>query len=75
MQATSVIIVAILAALVFVAILVWAGMRAQRTDASRERFGGEFDRTLEERARTEAAAQERADDDHVRPVKFPARAR
>jgi hypothetical protein len=62
MQTTSVILIAILAAAAVVAILVWLGMRRHRTEALRERFGDEYDRTLEEqgkRAKAEAALQER----------------
>ena len=62
MQPNTVLIFAIVAALVVVAILVWARMRGRRTTALRERFGDEYDRTLEEqgkRDRAEATLRER----------------
>jgi hypothetical protein len=59
---TTVVFFAILAAILLVAILSWVGMRRRRTDHLRERFGDEYDRTLEERgkrAEAEAALHER----------------
>jgi hypothetical protein len=59
---TTVVLFAILAALLLVAILAWVGVRRHRTHALQERFGDEYDRTLEERgkrAEAEAALLER----------------
>jgi hypothetical protein len=59
---TTVVFFAILAALLLVAILAWVGVRRHRTHALQERFGDEYDRTLEERgkrAEAEAALLER----------------
>ena len=58
----NVVVVAIIAAIVVAAILIWAMMRNRRTDHLRERFGDEYDRTLEaegKRAKAEAALEER----------------
>lgn len=62
MQPNTIVLLAVIAALVAVGILIWAGMRGRRTNALRERFGDEYDRTLEEqgkRAEAEAALQAR----------------
>jgi hypothetical protein len=59
---TTVVFFAILAAILLVAVLVWAGMRRHRTDKLRERFGDEYDRTVEQHgkpAEAEAALLER----------------
>ena len=45
---TTVVFFAIIAALLLVAILVWVGVRRHRTHALRERFGDEYDRTVEQ---------------------------
>ena len=69
---TTVVFLAILAAVLLVAILVWAGLRRRRTDHLRERFGDEYDRTVEEqgkRAKAEAALAAR----EVRVAKFDIR--
>jgi hypothetical protein len=55
MQSNTVLIFAVVAALVVVAILAWAGMRGRRTTALRERFGDEYDRTLEEQGKRDQA--------------------
>lgn len=55
MELNSVILLAIIAALVVVGILMWAGMRGRRTTELRERFGDEYDRTLEEQGKRDAA--------------------
>jgi hypothetical protein len=60
---TTVVFFAIVAALVLVAILVWVGVRRHRTHVLQERFGDEYDRTLEERGKrgeAESALEERA---------------
>jgi hypothetical protein len=62
MQTGPVILLAILAAIAVVAILVWVGLRRRRTEQLRNRFGDEYDRTLEtqgKRATAEATLQER----------------
>ena len=62
MQPTSIVIIALVAAVVLAAILVWAGLRRRRTDMLRERFGDEYDRTLEaqgKRAKAEEALEQR----------------
>jgi hypothetical protein len=62
MQTESVVLLAIVVAVAVVAILVWAGMRRHRTDKLRERFGDEYDRTVEQHgkpAEAEAALLER----------------
>jgi hypothetical protein len=62
MQPTSLVVIALVAAVLLAAILVWAGLRRRRTDMLRERFGDEYDRTLEEqgkRAKAEEALQQR----------------
>lgn len=62
MQPQTIVILAVVAAVVVVAILIWATMRRRRTDALRERFGDEYDRTVEQHgklAKAEAALQER----------------
>lgn len=59
---TTVVFFAILAAILLVAVLVWVGVRRHRTHALRERFGDEYDRTVEQHgkpARAEAALLER----------------
>ena len=58
----NVVLVAVIAAIVVAAILIWAMMRNRRTSHLRERFGDEYDRTLEaegKRAKAEAALEER----------------
>jgi hypothetical protein len=60
---TTVVFFAIVAALLLVAILVWVGVRRHRTHVLQERFGDEYDRTLEERGKrgeAESALEERA---------------
>lgn len=62
MQTGPVILLAILAAIAVVAILLWVGVRRRRTERLRNRFGDEYDRTLEtqgKRATAEATLQER----------------
>ena len=62
MQPNVIALIAIVAAVVLVAILFWAGMRRRRTETLRERFGDEYDRTVEQHgkpAKAEAALLER----------------
>ncbi|HEU4651485.1 MAG TPA: hypothetical protein VFS49_08725, partial [Croceibacterium sp.] len=62
MQPNVIALIAILAAVALVAILFWAGMRRRRTETLRERFGDEYDRTVEQHgkpAKAEAALLER----------------
>jgi hypothetical protein len=53
-----------IAAVVVLAIVLWTAMRRRRTHTLRERFGDEYDRTVEEqgkRGKAEAALEERAE--------------
>ena len=62
MQSSTLFVLLAIAALVALAIIVWAALRGRRTTHLRERFGDEYDRTLEEqgkRAKAEAALHER----------------
>jgi len=62
MQSDTLAIIGVLAAIAALAIIIWAVVRGRRTSALRERFGDEYDRTLEEqgrRDRAEAALRER----------------
>lgn len=74
MQTETVVFFAILGAIVLVALLVWIGRRQRRTETLRERFGDEYDRTLEERGKrdeAEAALEERearVAKLHIRPL-------
>ena len=62
MQSDTIALIGVLAAIAALAIIVWAFVRGRRTSALRERFGDEYDRTLDEqgrRDRSEAALLER----------------
>ena len=62
MQSSTLLVLLAVAALVALAIIIWAAVRGRRTTHLRERFGDEYDRTVEEqgkRAKAEAALHER----------------
>jgi hypothetical protein len=62
MQSSTLFVLLAVAALVALAIIIWAAVRGRRTTHLRERFGDEYDRTVEEqgkRAKAEAALHER----------------
>lgn len=54
----------VIAAVIVAALALWAALRRRRTNTLRDRFGDEYDRTVEEqgkRAKAEAALEERAE--------------
>ena len=55
MQNATVTAVLIVAALAALAIIIWALVRRRRTNTLRERFGDEYDRTVEEQGKRNAA--------------------
>ena len=62
MQSSTMTFLVIAAALVVLAIVIWAAVSRRRTNTLRERFGDEYDRTVEEqgkRGKAEAVLQER----------------
>ena len=62
MQSSTLMILVVAAAAVVLAIVLWAALRRRRTNTLRNRFGDEYDRTVEEqgkRAEAEAALEER----------------
>jgi len=64
MDETNITLIVAVAVLVVLAIVVWAALRRRRTHTLRERFGDEYDRTVEEqgkRGKAEAALEERAE--------------
>src|SRR5690606_594655 len=73
-QSDTVVLLAVVAGIAALAIIIWAALRGRRTTALRERFGDEYDRTLEEqgqRDRAEAALREREErvaQLHIRPL-------
>jgi hypothetical protein len=50
----------VIAAIVVLAVIAWAVMRSRRSQQMRERYGPEYDRTVEERGRRREAEQELA---------------
>jgi hypothetical protein len=62
MQSTDLIVLALIAIVLVAAIMIWVAMRRRQTHTLRERFGDEYDRTLEEKGKrgpAEAALHER----------------
>lgn len=62
MDASNITAIVAIAALVVLALVIWAALKRRRTNTLRERFGDEYDRTVEEqgkRAKAEAALEER----------------
>lgn len=62
MEQNQIILVAAIAVVAVVALLIWSAMRQRRSASLRERFGDEYDRTVDahgKRARAEAALEER----------------
>ena len=62
MQSSTLTLIVVAAAIVLLGIVLWAAMRRRRTNTLRERFGDEYDRTVEaegKRARAEAMLEER----------------
>jgi hypothetical protein len=61
-EQNQIILVAAIAVVAVVALLIWSAMRQRRSASLRERFGDEYDRTVDahgKRARAEAALEER----------------
>ena len=62
MDASNITAIVVIAALVVLGFVIWTAMRRRRTNTLRERFGDEYDRTVEvkgKRAEAEAALEER----------------
>lgn len=62
MQSSTLTLLVIAAAVVLLGIVLWAAMRRRHTNVLRDRFGDEYDRTLEaegKRAKAEAVLEER----------------
>lgn len=62
MDQNQIIVIAVAAIVVIAALLIWAGMRRRRSETLREKFGEEYDRTVEQhgkRSQAEAALEER----------------
>src|SRR5688500_18795389 len=76
---TNVTAIVAIAALVVLGIVIWTALKRRRTHTLRERFGDEYDRTVEEqgkRATAEAALEERAERVaklDIRPLTAPER--
>jgi hypothetical protein len=62
MQTNDILILALIVVVIVAAITIWLAMRRRHTHSLQERYGDEYDRTLEEkgkRAKAEAALEER----------------
>ena len=62
MQSSTLTLLVIAAAIVLLGIVLWAALRRRRTNVLRDRFGDEYDRTVEaegKRAKAEAVLEER----------------
>ena len=64
MDGSNITVIVAIAALLVLGIVIWAALKRRRTNTLRDRFGDEYDRTVEEqgkRAKAEAALEERAE--------------
>jgi hypothetical protein len=78
-ESSTLTLLVIAAAVILLGIVLWAALRRRRTNTLRNRFGDEYDRTVEEkgkRAAAEAALEERAErvaKFDIRPLTAPER--